>query len=185
MSIPIGHLPFGMRLRESPAMNTVDKEHFRLRLVELLADLQVSQRVFAEAVDIDPTYLSRLLYPPEKKGRKNLGMSNMASIRRRYGLSAGWFELPLGSELPSKTPPQDGISALLVREPASNLTQIGGTNELRWPFKLVSYQRLIGLKKALGPKVGAAAIVDIDKTLEITILKWEREITQNKRARSG
>lgn len=43
-----------------------------------------------------------------------------------------------------------------------------------WPFKTVSLARIVALKKALGPKAGAAAMMDIDETLEIVVDKWER-----------
>jgi hypothetical protein len=76
-----------------------DAEHWRLRLVELIATLELSQRVFADQTGIDPSYVSRLLYEPGKKGRKNLGLANMTAIRKRYKLPAGWFEMPLGAGL--------------------------------------------------------------------------------------
>lgn len=79
-----------------------DPEHWRLRLIELITVLRISQRKFADDTGIDPTYVSRLLYEPGKRGRKKLGLSNMAAIKKAYQLSPGWFELQLGEELPSK-----------------------------------------------------------------------------------
>ena len=47
-----------------------------------------------------------------------------------------------------------------------------------WPFSKVSLARLVGLKKALGPKIGAAAMEDIEETLDFVVTKWERRISQ-------
>lgn len=51
-----------------------------------------------------------------------------------------------------------------------------------WPFKNVSYQRLADLRRQLGPKAGNDALRDIDKHLEIVVLKWESEILASKSA---
>ncbi len=77
--------------------------------MELLVALGISQRKFSDDTGIDPTYVSRLLYPKAKAGRKNLGLANMTAIRAAYKLSAGWFDLPLGAELPAK--PGDEVGA--------------------------------------------------------------------------
>ena len=92
-------------------MTSNDPEHWRLRLLELIACLGVSQRKFSDDTGIDPTYVSRLLYPPDKKGGKRLGLANMSAIKDAYKLSAGWFELPLGVELPEGPPGDDEAGA--------------------------------------------------------------------------
>jgi transcriptional regulator with XRE-family HTH domain len=82
-------------------METQKEEHWRQRLLELLAHLGLSQIRFAEDTGLDASYVSRLRYPPGKKGRKNLGLDTMATIRTRYKLAPGWFDLPLGADLPT------------------------------------------------------------------------------------
>lgn len=159
-------------------MNTGREEHWRLRLIELKVHLKVSQRAMADTTGIDPTYLSRLLYEPGKKGRKNLGLETMTSFRTGYGLSAGWFDLPLGSELPSTATTNDQ-PAFMVKE-SSPITPMANARAISWPFHLVSFRRLQDLRRALGPKLGQEAMADIDKYLEIVLLKWEREVTQRK-----
>lgn len=81
-------------------MKTEAEEHWRLRLIELITHLKVTQRGFSDATGIDVSYVSRLLYPPGKKGRKNLGLTQMTVIRNSFNLPAGWFDLPLGQALP-------------------------------------------------------------------------------------
>ena len=43
-----------------------------------------------------------------------------------------------------------------------------------WPFAKVSLNRLVALKKQLGPRSGATAMQDIEETLELVVSKWER-----------
>lgn len=43
-----------------------------------------------------------------------------------------------------------------------------------WPFAKVSLARIVELKKQLGARNGAAAMQDIDETLELVVSKWER-----------
>lgn len=178
----MGHLPLGIPSGQFGAMNTGREEHWRLRLLELKEHLGASQRSMADVTGIDPTYLSRLLYEPGKKGRKNLGLETMASFRTGYDLSAGWFDLPLGSELPDQGSVDDSISFMVKESPPINSPW--SAQPVPWPFHLVSYQRLQDLRNALGPKLGQDAISDIDKYLEIILLKWEREVTQRK-SRAG
>lgn len=105
------------------------KEHWRLRLIELIGHLQVSQREVADKTGLDPTYVSRLLYGPTKTGRKNLGLESMAAIKAAYSLSAGWFDLPLRSELPDPTKEAHGATNVVaVREP------IKAWDNPDWPF---------------------------------------------------
>ncbi|WP_157090230.1 helix-turn-helix domain-containing protein [Polaromonas jejuensis] len=107
MSIPVGHLPIGTSYGKSVSMETTDPEHWRLRLAELIRHLGLKQKAFSEKTGIDPSYLSRLLYEPGKKGRKNLGFDTMLAVRQTYELSPGWFELPIGAELPNRNLPTE------------------------------------------------------------------------------
>jgi transcriptional regulator with XRE-family HTH domain len=159
-------------------MNIGKEEHWRLRLLELQKALAVSQKAMADTTGIDPSYLSRLLYPPGKKGRKNLGLETMASFRKGYQLSAGWFDLPLGSELPG-TPTAENSPAFLVMEEATPIPA-HKAKSISWPFQLASYRRLQDLCKALGPRLGQEAIADIDKHLDIVLQKWEGEVAPRK-----
>lgn len=45
-----------------------------------------------------------------------------------------------------------------------------------WPFHKVSLARIVALKKALGAKAGAAAMEDLNDTLEVAVTKWERRV---------
>jgi hypothetical protein len=70
---------------------------------------------------------------------------------------------------------------------ATRVTEIS-TPALRdddWPFQLINQKRLRQLRSALGPKVGAMAIQDIDNQLEIVVMKWEREIVSQARPSAG
>ena len=49
-----------------------------------------------------------------------------------------------------------------------------------WPFARVPLSRLIALKRNLGPHKGVEAMHDLDETLELAVLKWERRISQTK-----
>ena len=112
------------------------KEHWRLRLIELIAHLQASQREVAEKTGLDPTYVSRLLYDQTKPGRKNLGLESMAAIKAAYSLTAGWFDLPLRSELPELIKDAHGASNVVtVREP------IKAWDNPNWPFTGVSQEQ--------------------------------------------
>jgi hypothetical protein len=44
-----------------------------------------------------------------------------------------------------------------------------------WPFKLVSYSRIMNLYQTLGAQLAEEALLDMDKQLEIVTLKWERD----------
>lgn len=163
-------------------MGTVDKEHWQQRLIELIAHLKVTQADFAMETGIDPTYASRMLYEPGKVARKNVGPEPMAKIMATYGLSAGWFDKKLGAEMPTLS--ASGEMNQSVREEASR-PALATVNQVKWPFQLVSYRRLMTLKKTLGAKVAAQALTDMDKQLEGVVMKWERELIQGKSRRQG
>ena len=82
-------------------MQIEKEEHWRRRLVELINHLAVKQVAFSDQTGIGASYVSRLLYEPGKKGKKNLGVDTMDAIRRGYRLPPGWFDLPLGADLPA------------------------------------------------------------------------------------
>lgn len=165
-------------------MSTIEEnEHWRLRLLELVAHLKATrgfnQRQIAEEAGMTPDYLSRLLYVAEKKGRKNLGMDTMRRLCAAFDLPPNWFDLPLNTTPPAST---SGMAAapVAVNEPIPLVRQPASSKAIVWPFPHVTYQRLMDLKAALGPKMGHDAMIDIAKTLEITTLKWELEATRRK-----
>jgi len=155
------------------------EEHWRQRLLELKEDLSISQAAMAASAGIDPSYLSRLLYPPGKNGRKNLGLESMDAFKRAYGLPADWFDLPLGSALPSGRQALKPGMELAMQDAPAYVVQL--KHHDRWPFPSVTRARIESLKSRLGPKVGAEAIRDIDSLLDVAVAKWERIAVTSKK----
>lgn len=151
--------------------------HRKLRLRELI-DHSCSGLIAVMAAKIDKadTYVSRMLYPVDKKGAKPVGDKMMLLIEAAFGLERAWFDMPLGSALPGQA--SSPVAEYAPTYP--HASDLGSSPRMRaegitWPFRLVSYRRLKALRQALGPKHGGEAIRDIDKQLEIVTLKWERE----------
>lgn len=111
-------------------METAKEEHWRQRLQELINHLEIKQAKFGSETGIVPSYVSRLLYPPGKPGRKNLGPDTMADIRKRYDLAPGWFDLPLGSQLPAKAD-EPGLTSA---RPLRAAQKVASWNNPEWPF---------------------------------------------------
>lgn len=154
------------------------EEHWRQRLLELKKDLRLKQSAMAAAMEIDASYMSRLLYPPGKKGRKNLGLDTMRACLKAFHLQADWFDLPLGTALPSgqTNMPETWVG---VAQPIDAATVVP-ISDFHWPFKQVTYRRVMGLRTALGPRVGSEAMHDIDELLDVAITKWERLAAKKK-----
>lgn len=76
-------------------------EHRRLRLLELFDTKRYGGHGglarMAKDTGVDASYLSRLRYPPDKKGRKRLADEVIHSIQVGIGLAPGWFDMPLGT----------------------------------------------------------------------------------------
>ena len=104
-SIPLGHLLEMFSNRKFQSMTKDETDHWRLRLIELMRALDLSQKDIANTTEIAATYISRLLYPPGKKSRKEIGLATMRTISRCYNLAPGWFDMPLQTDLPEKTKP--------------------------------------------------------------------------------
>lgn len=169
------------------------EEHWRLRLVELLDHLKVTQVAFAHATNIDATYVSRLLYPLGKKGRKNLGLDTMRAICSTYQLRGDWFDMDLGSELPARDKQAVPASTAASSGVAPTPLLLPGVEEQPpeyplasrpWPFSGSSYQKLTGLKKLLGRDY-QVALRDIEENIETAILKWEVRATAKKGRRQS
>lgn len=162
--------------------NIEENEHWRLRLVELVAHLKTTkgfnQRQIAEEAGMTPDYLSRLLYIQGKKGRKNLGLDTMRRLCAAFNLPPNWFDLPLSS-----TPPDGGNDPADTgaKAPIPLVRSKANAEAIVWPFPHVSYERLMDLKDALGPKMGHEAMIDLAKTLEVQTMKWELEAKRRKR----
>jgi hypothetical protein len=149
-----------------------EAEHLRLRLLELMGDLELNQATVAHDLDIASDYVSRLLYPLGKKGRKNIGLQTMRKFERAYDLPSGWFEMPLGSALPTAHGSRTSEAPKAAREP--QIHAVGRSREITWPFHNVSYGRLMDLKRDLGSKQGHEALRELDSVLEAIVMKWER-----------
>jgi transcriptional regulator with XRE-family HTH domain len=104
-------------------------EHWRLRLLELKADLGLTQAALASKLEKSPDYVSRLLYEPGKKGRKNLGMQTLRAATQNFNLPSDWFDRPLGTALPST----QGDQVQRRADPPSSISR-GAT----WPFARVT-----------------------------------------------
>lgn len=78
-------------------------EHRRLRLLELLEtppfNGRGAQAELAKRSGIDASYISRLLYPEGKKGRKRLAENTIEILEEKLGLLKGWFDMPVGTTL--------------------------------------------------------------------------------------
>lgn len=74
-------------------MNKEDElyEIRRSRLAELLAGYP-TQEEFARAIDKDKSYVSRMLYSPDKKGCKRIGDKVAVQIQNSLGLPRGWLD---------------------------------------------------------------------------------------------
>lgn len=126
--------------------------------------------VLAEKISRNESYVSRMFYPPDKAGAKPIADKMMLVIESAFGLERAWLDMPLGYGLPQEPGAAVDTTPHIADGPPSRR---GG--QIDWPFKIVSYRRLMDLKQALGAKLGHEAIRDIDKHLEIVTLKWEKE----------
>lgn len=149
------------------------KEHWRLRLQELLASTHLKQAAFADLVGVPPDYLSRLLYPQGKAGRKNMGELTIRKVCAAFDLPREWWDLPLGAELPG------GGTAPAVNE-VKPTDKGRASTPIEWPFRIVSYQRIRCLRQYYGRRGMPEAISDIDKHLDVLVTRWEVEMNRNK-----
>lgn len=83
----------------------------RKRLQQLIDERHDRKKVrFSEAHGISPSYVSRMLYPSGKKGRKRIGEDLAAQIETKEGLPSGW--LSALSESPADSPAKAFKSAM-------------------------------------------------------------------------
>ena len=95
---------------------------------------------------------------------KSFGERKARSLEKQAGMPTGYLDWI-----------DDRPSAHAMNEPGSGTIPAPTVVLPRyWPFTIVSADRLKALKQGLGLKRGTEAIVDIDRTLEVAVLKWEK-----------
>lgn len=90
-SIPIGNLLLG---KCKLIISRMDKyEHRRQRLAEL-RDTKCNGKAveLARAIGREPSYVSRMLYPEGKAGKKRIADDMMEVIEKAFGLPRGWLD---------------------------------------------------------------------------------------------
>lgn len=106
---------------------------------------------------------------------KSFGEKRARSLEKQAHMPPRYLDANL--EVPATT---------YVREPLPStgeyVTPMMRTPEKSWPFARVSRERLMNLKRHLGGRRGLDAIDDIDRTLEVMVLKWEQQIPARKSA---
>lgn len=158
-------------------------EHWRLRLQELLTSTGLTQAAFAERIGVSPDYVSRLLYPVDKAGRKNLGVVTMRKITEAFDLPAGWFDAPLGTSTPHTDNSKPAVPANKHRAAEQGTEERGRLTEpVDWPFTIVTYQRIKRLRQHFSGRGMPPAISDIDKHLDVLVTRWENEMNKQKSA---
>ncbi len=162
-------------------------EHWRLRLQELLISTGLTQAAFAERIGVSPDYVSRLLYPMGKAGRKNLGVLTLRKISEAFGLPAGWFDAPIGTPIPGHEQETSGAAtptavAHHLAGDRGNSERTRETEPVEWPFVIVTYQRIKRLRQHYSGRGMPPAISDIDKHLDVLVTRWEVEMSKQKSA---
>lgn len=110
-------------------MGPMDKyERRRVRVLELLKlRFDDSQVRFAEAIERDPNYVSRMLYPEGKSGKKRIGEGMREAIEQACHLTPGWLDMEPGTPFIA-----DGV----VGEPRP--TYKPSAASWSWPFEKVT-----------------------------------------------
>lgn len=99
---------------------------------------------------------------------KSFGEKKARALETQAGMPAGYLDQ-------QSTQPNPFALA------ETNETVVTVTPMLRsWPFPSVSLERLMQLKKGLGSRKGVDALHDIDKHLEIVVLKWEKALNDQR-----
>lgn len=145
---------------------------------------KLTQKALAEACGVSPVSINDWVHDRTQ----TIEGANLLNAAQFLQVNARWLAEGVGPMRPmpplSNSSSQEPSKESMAREPGQ-IGHIKHRPDVKWPFHLVSYQRLMTLKRGLGPKIGPAAIVDMDKTLEIAVLKWERELAQLKIPQSG
>lgn len=100
-------------------------------------------------------------------GKKSFGEKRARRLERQAKMPTFYLEEREGVRHPLvASEPQPGVSPTEAAAP--------------WPFTRVTLKRLSALKKALGGHKGVEAMHDIDETLEVVVMKWERRVDATK-----
>lgn len=117
LSIPSGRFPL-VNDRRQFVMDLANRRRQRTerrynRLIELRdSACSGSAAEFARAMNMADTYAVRMFWPPGTKGRKGVGQDMEAAIIERFHLSPDWFDLPMGTALPTPdvaTPAEESV----------------------------------------------------------------------------
>lgn len=177
-SIPFGVLPFGNRfgksevMSESPPVHSAAVLNRRRQLRRWIDEhFDGSQTAFVASTadgekQINQGELSGLLK------EKSFGEKRARSLEAQAGMPPGYLDSSDSSE---------GNAPTHVSEPKSSAGNVVAVQAMKWPFHNVTYQRLMTLKAALGPRVGHEALRDIDALLDVAVGKWERLAQQKKK----
>jgi len=146
--------------------------HRKQRLRELM-DYYCAGKIrnLAEKIARTDSYVGRMFYAPSKRGAKPVGDKMSLVIEGAFTLERAWLDKPLGYGIPGKS--QNGAHVAQIS--AENGATVAESPRILWPFRLVTYQRLLDLRRSLGAKAAQEAIADMDKQLDIVAIKWERD----------
>ncbi len=91
MSIPPGYLPSG---NAAGILLSMDKyERRRQRLIELRdTECHGSAAALARKIEREPSYVTRMLYPEGKDGKKRIADDMMEVIENAFALPRGWLD---------------------------------------------------------------------------------------------
>ena len=67
---------------------------------------------FAEAIDRNESYVSRMLYPSDKSGSKPIADKIMLVMEEALNLERAWLDKPMGYDLGEEGAPASGVSEL-------------------------------------------------------------------------
>ena len=101
-------------------------------------------------------------------GAKSFGEKRARSLEKQAGMPSGYLDQPQNTYLAAKVAEISASDTTTATAPSA------------WPFARVSLRRLLDIKRHLGGHKGVDAMHDIDETLEMAVLKWERRIAQAK-----
>lgn len=107
---------------------------------------------------------------------KSFGEKRARSLERQSGMPSGYLD--------AQTSAGYKPSARMAKEPTTPGDVAFGP-PVRWPFSLVSYQRLTDLREKLGTRQANEAISEMDKHLDVMVARWERELAQPKKRAAG
>lgn len=107
----------------------MDKYERRRQRVQELIRLRFANRQarFAEAIGRDANYVSRMLYPPEKAGRKRIAEDMRDTIEQACELAPGWLDMDPGTPI---------IRARTTAAAEGRPEEVAHTPP--WPFEKVS-----------------------------------------------